>query len=123
MHGMQHIVSHEMGLVTCGFSEDTVLPGLAYAHNMLLSDQLKSVVSLTTSLDHFYCISCVCVCVTNSQGDESGRKVEGAERPTGEATVKTVISLQVHCPLLVQHIIGGVDSSVCVCCLYLSVVL
>ena len=38
-----------------------------------------------------------------------------AERPTGEATVKTMISLLAQCPPLVQHIISGVALCVWLC--------
>ncbi len=93
--------------------------------------QLQSVFPLTTwprpltvSVTHYIVCVCVCVCVCVSEQsfskhwqleDESDRRVKGARRPTGEATVKTVISLLAHCPLLVQHIIGGECMCVCVC--------
>ena len=70
-------------------------------------------------------ILCVCVSVGVSEQsfpkhrhseDESDRRVKGAERPTREATVKTVISLLARCPLLVQqHIIGGGARRACGC--------
>lgn len=61
----------------------------------------------------------MCVCepdgVSEQSEDESDRRVKGAGAPTGEATVKTVISLPAHVILLVQHIIGGDALCVCVC--------
>lgn len=75
----------------------------------------------------FYCCTLYCVYVLvgvseqsfpkhRHSEDESDRRVKGAERPTREATVKTVISLLARCPLLVQqHIIGGGARRACGC--------
>lgn len=73
---------------------------MEYMHNMMFAE--------LSVLEQFFSKQTV----REWDRQEGGRS---REAPKGEATVKTRISLLDRCPLLVQHIIGGGDTSVCVC--------